>query len=207
MKKRNQINLLMTAAITALLIFPLIGCAQNSSDKDPADRTGQISAASDSLYMGNKDSSQSNTGNSGMMGRGMMNGGGMRKGMMSGGMMMNGGTAGAVPSGTWEAPSSADSINNPLAGIVEATKKGENIFNQYCVPCHGSGGQGNGPTAATLNQKPANLTSERVQAQSDGDIFWKMSTGRGTMAAYKNILSKNQRWELVDYIRLLGNKS
>ena len=32
------------------------------------------------------------------------------------------------------------------------------MFNGYCAPCHGISGKGDGPAAASLNPKPADLT-------------------------------------------------
>lgn len=107
-------------------------------------------------------------------------------------------------SSDWTAPKSASRIKNPLAGIVEATHKGENLFVQNCSECHGMTGKGDGPTADMLDTKPANLTSEKVQKESDGALFWKISEGKGAMASYKNVFSKEQRWQLVNYIRKLG---
>ncbi len=105
--------------------------------------------------------------------------------------------------GKWEAPSSANSIKNPLAGNAEAIKNGKTLYITNCAPCHGERGKGDGPAAGALNPKPANHSSLGVQTQTDGAIFWKMSEGRGAMAAYKNNMTEQQRWSLVCYIRTL----
>jgi mono/diheme cytochrome c family protein len=36
------------------------------------------------------------------------------------------------------------------------------------------------------------------------DFFWKIANGRGAMPAWKNSLSENQIWDLVNYIKSLG---
>jgi mono/diheme cytochrome c family protein len=107
---------------------------------------------------------------------------------------------------TWEAPKSADTLKNPLAGKLETVKDGKNLFQTYCVTCHGDKGKGNGPSAAGLNPKPADLTLKQIQKQSDGAFFWKITTGKPPMVSWKYTLSKKQRWELVDYIRQLAKK-
>lgn len=107
---------------------------------------------------------------------------------------------------TWKAPKSADKLKNPLAGKLEAAKDGKNLFQTYCITCHGDKGEGNGPSAAGLNPKPADLTSKQIQKQSDGAIFWKITTGNPPMISWKYTLSKKQRWELVDYVRQLAKK-
>ena len=107
---------------------------------------------------------------------------------------------------TWKAPKSADSMKNPLAGKSEAAKDGKNLFQTYCVTCHGDEGKGNGPSSAGLNPKPADLASKQVQKQPDGALFWKITTGNPPMLSWKYTLSKKQRWEVVDYIRELAKK-
>lgn len=43
---------------------------------------------------------------------------------------------------------------------------GERLYHQHCGSCHGMGGTGNGPVAALLDPKPADLT--RIAARRDG---------------------------------------
>ena len=108
----------------------------------------------------------------------------------------------------WVAPAMADKLKNPLSGNEEATEKGKSLFQVNCSTCHGEKGLGNGPGSMGLNPKPANLTSKEVQKQSDGAIFWKITTGfpPTAMISWRSRFSNKQRWELVDYIRELGKK-
>jgi len=105
---------------------------------------------------------------------------------------------------TWVAPKSADAIKNPLVGNKDAVKKGKKLFTSMCVICHGFKGKGDGVAGAALNPRPANFTSKKVQAQTDGALFWKLTNGKAPMAAYKDMLSKEQRWQLVNYLRTFG---
>ena len=104
----------------------------------------------------------------------------------------------------WKAPAKADTIKNPLPFNEETIKKGKTTFTQLCVPCHGDKGKGDGVASTALNPKPGNLISAKVQTQKDGAIFWKMTNGKGAMVSYELILTKDQRWSLVNYIRNLG---
>ena len=106
----------------------------------------------------------------------------------------------------WKAPQYVDKTKNPLAGEAKATKEGKNLFNTNCSICHGDKGEGNGPAAATLNPKPKNLTSKQVQEQSDGALYWKITTGKPPMISWQSALSEKQRWSLVNYIRQLNKK-
>jgi mono/diheme cytochrome c family protein len=103
----------------------------------------------------------------------------------------------------WIAPESADKLVNPIKNNEESIIKGEKIFKNTCWTCHGNSGNGDGPAAAALKPKPAKFTSDIVQNQSDGALFWKLSEGRGKMSSYKMNLTTEQRWQLVNFIRTL----
>ncbi len=106
----------------------------------------------------------------------------------------------------WKAPAEADSLVNPFADDDKAAKQGETIFQSLCAICHGPAGKGDGVAGMALNPRPANLTSEKVQSQSDGAIFWKITNGNAPMPTYRETHSDSQRWQLVKYIRTLKAK-
>ncbi len=108
--------------------------------------------------------------------------------------------------GEWKAPQWADTLKNPFKGDAKAIQAGQKIYGQLCAICHGNAGKGDGVAGMALNPRPADLTSEKVQSQSDGAIFWKITTGRPPMASYKASLTDEQRWQLVNYIRTLAKR-
>lgn len=107
--------------------------------------------------------------------------------------------------GEWKSPEFSDTITNPLKSTTDHLKQGEKLYFNACSSCHGYTGKGNGPAAETLNPKPADHTSEKVQMQTDGALFYKISTGRGKMQPYYSTLSAKQRWQLILYIRSISN--
>ena len=116
------------------------------------------------------------------------------------------GTMGAWAQGEWKAPADQKGVKNPMAGNKTAVAEGKKLADTNCVTCHGPEGKGNGPAAAALPPpKPADWTSAKVAAETDGEIFWKISNGRGAMPPWKH-LPDNQRWQLVTYIRSLQKK-
>lgn len=106
----------------------------------------------------------------------------------------------------WVAPKAADTIKNPLKGNTESIAEGKKIYAMYCVVCHGDKGKGNGVAASGLNPRPADHTSAKFQAQSDGAIFWKLTTGNPPMASYAKTLTVKQRWQVINYMRTLKAK-
>ncbi len=188
----KRLNLSYSILLTLIGAILFLGFTFNNSNLRPE------------IFTTLPDSLQNNNGGrmtgNGMMGRGMMNGN-----MMGRGMMNNSGSDHnkTDKNGNWIAPKKANELTNPLKKIAEASRKGKAIFNSQCFTCHGIDGKGDGPAAVSLNPKPANLISSRVQKESDGAIFWKITNGNSPMPSFKNGLSKKERWELVEYIRHL----
>ena len=103
----------------------------------------------------------------------------------------------------WVAPAAANKVKNPLHGNTAVLKDAQKLYTSTCAPCHGNKGMGDGPAAAALNPRPADHTSNAIQSETDGSLFWKMTNGRGAMQSYKTTFTDAQRWSLVNYIRTL----
>jgi mono/diheme cytochrome c family protein len=99
---------------------------------------------------------------------------------------------------SWRAPAEAVAKKNPLASKPEAAAGGEKLFRRNCVECHGEDGSG------LVKKHAADLQLTKVQEQSDGALFWKITNGnpdRG-MPSFSR-LPELQRWQLVLYLRRL----
>ncbi len=109
----------------------------------------------------------------------------------------------AIQDDIWKAPAEAKKLKNPIAKDTESITRGKKIFRSRCAVCHGLKGKGDGPGAKALTPPPLDLTLPSIQHQTDGEIFWKISKGRNDMIKWEPILSENQRWDLVNFIRSL----
>ncbi|MFZ4987201.1 MAG: c-type cytochrome [Blastocatellia bacterium] len=101
----------------------------------------------------------------------------------------------------WEAPGEALALVNPVKGSAEATAAGKNFYMQRCVDCHGKEGKGNGWLSKGVFKPPTNLASRVVQANSDGELYWKITNGKSPMPANRIRFTDEQRWQIVNYIR------
>ena len=95
---------------------------------------------------------------------------------------------------TWVAPLDARAKLNPLLDRPDAARGGGKLFQQRCTTCHGDDGRG--------SAKAPDLTGRDVQAQTDGELFWKISTGNthAGMPTF-SFLPALQRWQLVLLLR------
>ena len=108
------------------------------------------------------------------------------------------GAATASAQTDWKAPADAKNLKNP----EKASDLGKKSVETNCVSCHGPQGKGDGPAAAALNPKPANWQSDKIKKEADGELFWKITNGRGPMPPWKHLPEK-ERWQIVNYIRQL----
>jgi mono/diheme cytochrome c family protein len=94
---------------------------------------------------------------------------------------------------------------NPLPGDEASIVRGKELFAIHCQMCHGQTGEGTGPIAAFLIKfKPANLTTDVVQAKSDGSIFMTITNGLdGRMPPLNENLTVSERWDVVNFVRTL----
>ena len=108
--------------------------------------------------------------------------------------------------GKWECPAAEKTKKNQVPNNPQAVAAGKKLVaDKACTACHGEAGKGDGPGAAALNPKPANWTSAGVQSESDGCLFWKITSGRGAMPPWAS-LAENERWQILHYLRTLKGK-
>ena len=96
----------------------------------------------------------------------------------------------------------AAKLINPIPATPESVNKGKALFTIYCTPCHGVSGTGDGLVGEKLILRPFNLTSPSVQSIPDGLIFGYITFGGAVMPIYGNDLSPNERWHVVNYVRV-----
>ena len=101
----------------------------------------------------------------------------------------------------WKAPARAARKKNPLTLDDKSIAAGQAVYAKECLSCHGKGGKGDGEAAKDLNPKPNDLTVAKVWEQSDGALFWKLTEGRKPMPAYDKLLSDDDRWNVINYMR------
>lgn len=106
----------------------------------------------------------------------------------------------------WVAPNGWSAKKSPIASSSTSIQVGKNIYRTNCIICHGEGGKGNGTLAMNLNPRPADHTSKKFQQQKDGEIFYKISTGRNAMPNFSQLLSDNDIWNIINFIRSMEVK-
>lgn len=91
----------------------------------------------------------------------------------------------------------------PIDVNFDAFDRGEELFNRFCLICHGRTGDGEG-----VMKNPrygygtiASLLQQRIIDLPEGDIFNTITWGKNTMSPYGAKLRPEERWEVILYIR------
>lgn len=88
---------------------------------------------------------------------------------------------------------------------------GRTLYRQFCTPCHGATGQGDGPVGQALNPRPADHTDIAYMGQLSDEHVTKVirdggaSVGKSPMMApWGGILSEPDIRDVLGYLRTLS---
>ncbi|HEX4439219.1 MAG TPA: cytochrome c [Thermoanaerobaculia bacterium] len=103
----------------------------------------------------------------------------------------------------------ASNQKNPVAGSPETLSRALGAYREMCVTCHGAPGVDPSEIGEGLNPPAPDLTLAKVQARSDGELFWIVSNGiRMTgMPAFGPTHKEEQIWRMVTFLRHLPELS
>ncbi len=106
--------------------------------------------------------------------------------------------------------------SGPEPAIDDAMRtRGAELFAEHCATCHGSLGDGTGPTAAQLMHPPANFTTgtyeqrttEHEALPADIDLFRTITRGvHGTAMPPWFALPERDRWALAAHLKTLSKQ-
>lgn len=102
----------------------------------------------------------------------------------------------------WTAPPEFAAIKNPYSVKPGVRKDGGAVYQKWCLRCHGPKGDGEGSSSLSLRIPPGDFTDKkRMNAQTDGALFWKIRVGRGEMPPWQLILKEEEIWKTIKFIR------
>lgn len=97
---------------------------------------------------------------------------------------------------------------SPLAGTPPAVveKAGRELYQTYCIHCHGKYHDGNATVGQSFAPLPGDLRSARVQRLADGVIFSEISFGIAgkRQPPLATTIEATDRWRIVAYVKSLG---
>ena len=121
---------------------------------------------------------------------------------------------------------SAKNLVNPIPLTESGLLQGADLFRVNCSFCHGAGARGDGPVNEFLQKKyfsipapnligteaPSTMSGTPTGAKTDGEVFLLLSQGGFTktqmgMPEFSLLLTPEERWLLVNYLRALQSRN
>lgn len=96
----------------------------------------------------------------------------------------------------------AEVLSNPYIPTKENLELGKSKFLTYCSPCHGNFADGDSRLRGQFPNPPT-LHSTRARDFSDGMIYHIITNGQNVMPSYASQVTREERWAIVNYIRVL----
>lgn len=103
----------------------------------------------------------------------------------------------------------APARTNPLPATPETLREGLREYRGHCLVCHGAPGVDPGAIGQGLNPGAPDLSLPRVQARTDGQLFWITSEGirMSGMPAFGPTQDEDEIWHMVAFLRHLPELS
>ena len=99
--------------------------------------------------------------------------------------------------------------SNPVAVNNDSLTVGRSVYLANCSFCHGTTGLGDAKIGQNLYPPAANLTQQKTVTKTDGQLYWILQHGLSFvgMPAWTGVLSDQQMWSVVNYVRALQKQA
>ncbi|MCL9809268.1 c-type cytochrome [Flavobacterium luminosum] len=105
---------------------------------------------------------------------------------------------------TPEGYEASKSLQSPLDSLSSNMEKGKELYNIYCLSCHGDKGDGKGKLVQ--REKFLGVPSYKDRAITVGTVFHVETYGLNAMGSHANQLSKKERWQVAEYVMKLKSE-
>jgi mono/diheme cytochrome c family protein len=96
-----------------------------------------------------------------------------------------------------------DSNNFPLPVNQELLERGQERYQIFCTPCHGSQGDGNGLIVMRGMKQPPSYHQDRLRQVPNGYLYDVVTNGFGAMLGYSAQIPPRDRWAIIAFVRAL----
>lgn len=95
-------------------------------------------------------------------------------------------------------------LKNPLANDSITLAKGESIYKNFCIHCHGEKGDGNG--ILVQRDKYAGVPSYygvTIKDLPEGKMYHTLYYGKNMMGSHASQINFNERWQVIRWVQKL----
>jgi len=94
-------------------------------------------------------------------------------------------------------------LKSPFERTEESIAEGKDIYQKFCIHCHGKTGQGDGSVVSVGGHPPPNAYDKQLKDLSEGKMFHSITYGKGVMGSHASQLNKEERWKVIHYVQVL----
>ena len=95
-------------------------------------------------------------------------------------------------------------VNNPTVDFDSSIKRGKVLFAKNCAKCHGLSGNGYGVVSHGFTTWPRQLwVWYKADSAADSYLYWIIENGKSDMPPWGLILTEDERWDLINYIKTI----
>jgi mono/diheme cytochrome c family protein len=103
-----------------------------------------------------------------------------------------------------DAVRAGETLQNPLRpGDARAVARGATVFANFCQPCHGFSGRGDGLVTQRGFPAPPSLDADNARKMKDGQMFHILTYGQKNMPQYAAQVPREDRWNVIAFVRSL----
>ena len=98
---------------------------------------------------------------------------------------------------------SGEVLKSPFPQNEQYVEMGKGIYTNFCVQCHGTEGQGDGPVVVNGGHPAPQAYNGPLKELPEGKMFHTLTYGKGAMGSHASQLTKAERWKVVAYVKHL----
>lgn len=96
-------------------------------------------------------------------------------------------------------------LKSPFAMNEKIVEKGKDLYTKFCMHCHGEKGEGNGAVVTNGGYPPPPAYNGQLKDLPEGKMFHTITFGKGVMGSHASQLNKEERWKVIQYVKVLQN--
>lgn len=98
-------------------------------------------------------------------------------------------------------------LTSPIATTQTVIDEGKAIYDRMCMHCHGEKGKGDGTIAANGHIEGIPAYDVKLADLPVGKMFHTLTYGKGLMGSHASQLSVEERWVVIEYVKVLQGTS
>lgn len=92
-------------------------------------------------------------------------------------------------------------VTNPIEASEKNLEKGKQLYEIYCISCHGAKGAGNG--VLMQREKFLGIPNYKDRDINAGTIYHVIMHGKNLMGSHSSQLTYTERWQIIHYVEEL----